>query len=148
MVLGDDLVLFDKDIADRYLSLCKQLGVSINLSKSIIAKSSPVVEFAKRTSVKGVDVSALPFKELVSNNSFFGRLSISTRLIRNNWGKDLFKLLVLSNKRHRSSKVDLIYPLVGFLTQLYQNKVIPLSNVLSLITNRDKPLSFFGRNIN
>jgi hypothetical protein len=148
VVLGDDLVLFDKDIADRYLSLCKQLGVSINLSKSIIAKSLPVIEFAKRTSYKGVDVSALPFKELLSQNSFFGRLSISTRLIRNKWGKDLFKLLILSNKRHQSSKVDQIYPLVGFLTQLYQNKIIPLSNVLSLITNRDKPLSFFGRNIN
>jgi len=84
VVLGDDLVLFDKDVADQYLLLCKQLGVEINLSKSVIAKSKPVVEFAKRTSINGVDVSPLPFKELLSNNSFFGRLSISTRLIRNN----------------------------------------------------------------
>jgi len=147
VVLGDDLVLFDKEVADRYLSLCKQLGVAINLSKSIISESKPVIEFVKRTSLNGVDVSALPFKEIFSNNSFFGRLSISTRLIRNQWGKDLFKLLILSNKRHLSSKTDLIYPLVGFLTQLYQNKIIPLSNILSIITNRDKPLAFFGRDI-
>jgi len=147
IVLGDDLVLFDKDVADRYLSLCNELGVSINLSKSIIAESKPVVEFAKRTSVNGVDVSALPFKELLTGNNFFGRLAITTRLIRNSWGKDPFKILTIGNRRKSDSKLDLIYPMIGFLTQLYQNRFIPLSSVLSLITNRDKPLSFFGRDI-
>jgi len=83
IVLGDDLALFDKEIADRYLSLCKQLGVGINLSKSIVAENRPVLEFAKRTSINGVDVSALPFKEIISSNNFFGRLAITTRLIRN-----------------------------------------------------------------
>jgi hypothetical protein len=83
VILGDDLVLFEKDVADRYLTLCKQIGVEINLSKSIIAESLPVVEFAKRTSIKGVDVSALSFKEMLSSNTFFGRLAITTRLIRN-----------------------------------------------------------------
>jgi hypothetical protein len=77
------LALFDKEVADRYLSLCKQLGVSINLSKSIIAENKPVLEFAKRTSINGVDVSALPVKELLSGNNFFGRLAISMRLIKN-----------------------------------------------------------------
>jgi len=147
IVLGDDLMLFDKDVANRYLSLCKQLGVSINLSKSIISESKPVLEFAKRTSVNGQDVSALPFKELLSSDSFFTRLSITSRLIRNSWGKNLYKLLIIGNKRSSDSTVDRIYPLIGFLTQLYQNKVIPLSTVLSLITDRDSPLSFFGRNI-
>jgi len=75
--------LFEKDVADRYLSLCKQLGVSINLSKSIISESKPVLEFAKRTSLKGKDVSALPAKELLSTNNFFGRLALTTRLIEN-----------------------------------------------------------------
>nr|UTQ48828.1 RNA-dependent RNA polymerase [Monilinia fructicola mitovirus 11] len=148
LILGDDLVLFDKEVADRYLLLCKQLGVSINLSKSIVAESKPVLEFAKRTSVNGVDVSALPFKELLTSNNFFGRLAVTTRLVNNGWGKDLFKILTIGNMRSRDKTIDRIYPLVGFLTQLFQNKVIPLSSVLSLITNREKPLSFFGRNIN
>jgi hypothetical protein len=64
--------------------LCKQLGVDINLSKSIISESKPVLEFAKRTSVNGVDVSALSFKELLNSNNFFGRLAVTTRLVRNN----------------------------------------------------------------
>lgn len=147
VILGDDLVLFDKEVANRYLSLCKELGVDINLSKSIISESKPVLEFAKRTSVKGVDVSALPFKELLSSNNFFGRLALTTRLIRNSWGKNLFKILVIGNKKKQSSRIDTIYPMIGLLTQAYQRGLIPLSSVLSVITNKDKPLSFFGRNI-
>jgi len=84
VVLGDDIVLFEKDIADRYLLLCEHLGVSINLSKSVISPDKAVLEFAKRTSLKGVDVSALPFKELIMSNNFFGRLAVTTRLIKNN----------------------------------------------------------------
>jgi len=82
IILGDDLVLFDRDVAFQYLELCKQLGVEINMSKSIISLNKPVLEFAKRTSVNGVDVSALPFKELLTSNNFFGRLAVTTRLIR------------------------------------------------------------------
>nr|AWY10987.1 RNA-dependent RNA polymerase [Sclerotinia sclerotiorum mitovirus 29] len=149
IVLGDDLALFDRVVAYRYLELCKQLGVSINQTKSIIAESRPVLEFAKRTSINAVDVSALPFKELLSSNSFFGRLAVVSRLIRNKWGKDPFKILTLGCKISKDDKnrLDMIYPMVGYLTQLYQNKVIPLSSVLSLITDRTKPLAFFGRNI-
>jgi hypothetical protein len=75
--------LFDKDVANVYLWLCKELGVDINLSKSVIAESKPVLEFAKRTSVNGSDVSALSFKELLSSNNFFGRLAVTTRLVNN-----------------------------------------------------------------
>jgi hypothetical protein len=59
----------------------------------------------------------------------------------------MFKLLVIGNKRSKDKTVDRIYPLVGFLTQLFQNGAIPFSSVISLITSRDKPLSFFGRDI-
>lgn len=148
IVLGDDLALFDKEVADRYLSLCKQLGVSINLSKSIIAENKPVLEFAKRTSINGVDVSALPVKELLSGNNFFGRLAISMRLIKNSWGSDPMEILRIVNKKKNSKKVDLIYPMVGVLTQAYLKGETKLRSVLALITNKDYPLSFFGRNIN
>jgi len=147
LVLGDDLVLFEKDVADRYLSLCKEIGVEINLAKSIISLNRPVLEFAKRTSINGIDVSAVSLKELIVSNNFFGRLALTTRLISRGWGKDMFKLLVIGNKRSKDKTVDRIYPMVGFLTQLFQNGAIPFSSVISLITSRDKPLSFFGRDI-
>jgi aldehyde:ferredoxin oxidoreductase len=83
VVLGDDLSLYDKDISMKYQDLCKSLGISINLSKSVIALDRPVLEFAKRTSYNGNDVSPLSFKELLMSNSFFGRLAVTTRLINN-----------------------------------------------------------------
>jgi hypothetical protein len=48
-VLGDDIVIFDTNLANQYLEVMKQLGLEINLSKSINSSSTPVFEFAKRT---------------------------------------------------------------------------------------------------
>jgi hypothetical protein len=147
LVLGDDLSLYDADIAKEYQVLCNNLGISINLSKSIISKDLPVLEFAKRTSYFGKDVSPLSFKELLMSNNFFGRLAVTSRLINNKWGKNLFKLLIIGNRRSTDKTIDRLYPMVGFVTQLFQNNIIRLSDVLSLISSREHPTSFFGRDI-
>lgn len=60
----------------------------------------------------------------------------------------MYKLLIIGNKRSRDKTLDRIYPLVGFSTQLFQAGIISMGDVLSLITDKSKPLSFFGRNIN
>jgi len=57
-LLGDDIVIFDERVADSYLDIMSKLGVSINLSKSVIS-SKPCFEFAKVTGYYGKDVSAL-----------------------------------------------------------------------------------------
>jgi len=41
----------------------KRLGIEINLSKSIVSPKGKALEFAKRTLIKGQDVSPVPFKE-------------------------------------------------------------------------------------
>ena len=64
-ILGDDLTIFDRDLAEAYLGLCKILGVEINLTKSISSPNKPVFEFAKRTYNNGIDVSPVPFKPLI-----------------------------------------------------------------------------------
>lgn len=46
-VLGDDLVIADKGVADHYLSIMNQLGVPININKSLVSESG-FLEFAKR----------------------------------------------------------------------------------------------------
>jgi len=48
-ILGDDLVIFNRDVADEYLVIMSELGCEINLSKSIRSPNRPVFEFAKRT---------------------------------------------------------------------------------------------------
>jgi hypothetical protein len=58
-VLGDDIVIFDKEIADRYIKLLEgDLDVKCNIAKSLIAPERPVIEFAKRTSIGEAEVSA------------------------------------------------------------------------------------------
>jgi len=57
-VLGDDIVINDDNVASEYLKLMELLGVSINLTKTII--SSDMVEFAKRWKTSsGIDYSPI-----------------------------------------------------------------------------------------
>jgi hypothetical protein len=60
--LGDDIVIFDKEVAKCYLSIMKDLGVGINLVKSVVSTTS--FEFAKRFIHKGQNLSPISFKEL------------------------------------------------------------------------------------
>jgi len=46
-LLGDDIVIADKDVATHYMSIIRTLGVSINIQKSIISECG-LIEFAKR----------------------------------------------------------------------------------------------------
>lgn len=47
-ILGDDIVIADKHVADCYLKVCKDLGMKINLSKSHISSGdNTLTEFAK-----------------------------------------------------------------------------------------------------
>jgi hypothetical protein len=57
-VLGDDIVINHDDVATEYLRLMELLGLSINLSKSIV--SDDMVEFAKRWKTsEGIDFSPI-----------------------------------------------------------------------------------------
>jgi len=62
-LLGDDITIADKAVADAYLVLMKDLGVEINLSKSLESELG-LVEFAKRLILDGSDVSPVPPKLL------------------------------------------------------------------------------------
>jgi hypothetical protein len=57
-ITGDDLVLFDEEVALEYLQIMEDIGVPINQSKSVIAKV-PAVEYLKVTTLDTKNVSAL-----------------------------------------------------------------------------------------
>jgi hypothetical protein len=57
VVLGDDIVINHDRVASEYLIIMRALGVSINMSKSIV--SSDMVEFAKRWKTPDMDLSPL-----------------------------------------------------------------------------------------
>ncbi|CEZ26298.1 RNA dependent RNA polymerase [Botrytis cinerea mitovirus 3] len=72
-ILGDDLVVFDSALADKYLEIAKILGVEINLTKSISSHDRPVFEFAKRTCFGNSDLSPISIKQLLSNDQLSER---------------------------------------------------------------------------
>jgi len=57
-VLGDDIVICDRDVASEYVHLMTEFGVKIGFHKSIISSNSSL-EFAKRFYYKGEEVSPL-----------------------------------------------------------------------------------------
>nr|UPW42061.1 MAG: putative RNA dependent RNA polymerase [Xinjiang mito-like virus 49] len=147
VVLGDDIVIFEDIIAQRYLQLCKDLGVTINESKSIISKL-PVVEFAKRTSYYGFDVSAFSFKEFISSDNFFGRLGIATKLVRRKIGKSLQKTFLFSQALKHSKKNSYLHSIIGFLTQKVMNKEgLSWIQLISLFNFYENPWSYFGKKL-
>lgn len=58
-LLGDDIVISDRKVAEVYLNLLQEIGVGVGLAKSLIS-SSGGLEFAKRTFAHGQDVSGFP----------------------------------------------------------------------------------------
>ena len=59
-LLGDDVVIFNKEVARRYQWLLKKIGLDINLQKSIIGdKENSQIEFAKRLSLNGKEMSSI-----------------------------------------------------------------------------------------
>jgi hypothetical protein len=69
-VLGDDVVIFNTKVAMRYQWLLKQIGVEINLSKSIIGTSeSSQIEFAKRLAKDGREMSSIKYNILSKSDT-------------------------------------------------------------------------------
>lgn len=65
MLLGDDIVIADKAVAEKYISVLSELGVGISLHKTHV--SDDTYEFAKRWIKKGVEISGIPLRGLISS---------------------------------------------------------------------------------
>lgn len=84
LVLGDDVVIFDKDVAAQYCLIMADLGVEIGFAKSLVSKDS--FEFAKRFVSRGENLSAVSFKELdVGAASLDVMLNLLTRFNADSW---------------------------------------------------------------
>jgi len=84
VVLGDDIVIFDDDVATEYRHIMSDLGVEIGLAKSL--DSSEYFEFAKRFCHKTGTVPVVSFRELdVSVHSLDGMVQMLHRLRGFNW---------------------------------------------------------------
>jgi hypothetical protein len=67
-LLGDDLVVGDREVKDQYLKILDALGVECGLHKSVLSPQGIGLEFAKRTFYKGQDISPVPIMEFIMAN--------------------------------------------------------------------------------
>lgn len=78
--MGDDINIFDRRVAHEYLQIMEDLGVPINLSKSVVAANASF-EFAKVTGHHGQNVSAISWRMFLSQNTLMGRVNILYSLL-------------------------------------------------------------------
>lgn len=123
-VLGDDIVIFDENLANQYLLVMKAIGVEINLSKSIVSKTKPVFEFAKRTSLYDTLVSGITLSQIRSGITLSSRVSHLFSWLNNSYK---FSTSVMESYLRNFSKG----------TNSWQVKVGSLS-LLSLFSNSGK----------
>lgn len=65
ILLGDDIVIYQNDVAQAYLDLITGLGVDISVPKTHV--SDDTYEFAKRWFHRGIEVSPVPITGFVNN---------------------------------------------------------------------------------
>jgi hypothetical protein len=68
-ILGDDIVIFDTKVARRYQRLLSEIGLEINPTKSVIGdRENYQIEFAKRLSLRGKEMSSIKHNILSKND--------------------------------------------------------------------------------
>jgi len=139
-ILGDDIVIFDKDIYTEYLKVMSMLGVPCNPAKSIPAPSIASCEFAKRTSMGNIDVSGLSWKEFLQGNSLPGKINLALRLGSKNMVEKQSILQALLVRRYKDVPKPLEsgigHAVIGILGSLF-NKLdkASLKSVIALLAD-------------
>jgi hypothetical protein len=65
ILLGDDIVINNNDVAIKYRTIMTRLGVDISVHKTHVSRNT--YEFAKRWIQRGVEISPLPLKGILHN---------------------------------------------------------------------------------
>jgi len=67
-ILGDDIVILNNSVANKYKEILQSLGVELSISKTLSSKY--LFEFAKRWFYKGVEISPFPINALHESLTF------------------------------------------------------------------------------
>jgi hypothetical protein len=74
LVLGDDIVIAGKNVADSYLTVCESLGITLSLQKSYMS-SEGLFNFASQVVLGNTNISPLSFKKDLAMRDGFDRLT-------------------------------------------------------------------------
>jgi len=147
-ILGDDIVIFDAEIAKEYRNIMAALGCEINLNKSISSTSRPVFEFAKRTCWGFAIVSGISLAQIRAGWKVGGRVSNALAFAKAGLLENTESLLqaILSRNTfskgrvvasYRTSSVNsqkaLSLGILALLGERFQNGILPLRTVMHAI---------------
>jgi hypothetical protein len=153
-VLGDDIVIFNRELAEEYLNIMAVIGCGINLNKSIVSHTRPVFEFAKRTCWGFAIVSGISLAQIRAGWKVGGRVAnalqfakagllensvslLTAILSRNTFSKG--RVLPAYRTSSVSSQKALSLGVLALLGERYQNGILPLRTVLHAIVDPDIP---------
>jgi hypothetical protein len=74
LVLGDDIVIEGKRVADSYLAVCAQLGISLSLPKSYTSANG-LFNFASQVVIDDINISPISFRKALSMKDGWDRLT-------------------------------------------------------------------------
>lgn len=81
LVLGDDIVIANKEVADSYLQVCKDYGIVVGLPKSFISNKG-FFQFASQNIWGQTNISPVSLREIINANDLSSRIEFSLRLAR------------------------------------------------------------------
>lgn len=84
LVLGDDIVIANKYVADEYRIVAVSLGVKIGLAKSFTS-SEGFFNFANQSFFNDINLSPISFKEELATTGITGRLESLWRAVARGW---------------------------------------------------------------
>lgn len=84
MVLGDDVVIANKAVAEMYARLMNELHVPLSMHKSHISDLG-MFNFANQTFVSNINVSPVSLREEINATSLPERVELTLRMARRGW---------------------------------------------------------------
>jgi hypothetical protein len=128
LVLGDDVIIADKQVAETYQSILASFGITVGIAKSYIS-SKGMFNFANQSYVGEDNISPLSLREEVGIDSLPSRAEFALRAVRRgwidlsrgNWLSSLLKLF-LTPQMYREVITDLKrgrnHPVVSWVTSV------------------------------
>jgi len=80
LVLGDDIAIASKVVADEYLRVCDEFGIIVGLAKSLVSEIG-LINFANQTFISVENISPLSLKEELKARSWSARLALAKRAL-------------------------------------------------------------------
>jgi len=86
VILGDDVAIMSRQVAQKYVEVMGKLGVSINMNKGFVSENKPVFgEFAKRIFLGDIEITGLPVDLLLATRQSLYNIPDFLTFLKQRW---------------------------------------------------------------